>query len=63
MDWIEKFRPNYTGDFIPKSRAFQFTEAISSVFATEINGQEPARIYTSIPDRINEGQPVDFSVE
>ena len=63
MDWIEKFRPDYTGDFIPKSRAFQFTEAISTVFVAEINGQEPARIYTSIPDRLNEGQPVDLKFE
>jgi hypothetical protein len=63
MDWIEKFRPDYTGDFIPKSRAFQFTEAISSVFVAEINGQEPARICTSIPDRLKQGQPVDLNVE
>jgi hypothetical protein len=63
MDWIEKFRPDYTGDFIPKSRAFKFTEAISSVFVDEINGQEPARIYTSTPDRLNEGYPVDLKYE
>ena len=63
INWIEKFRPDYTGDFIPKSRAFQFTEAISTVFVAEINGQEPARIYTSIPDRLNEGQPVDLKFQ
>ena len=63
MNWIEKFRPDYTGDFIPKSRAFQFTEAISTVFVAEINGQEPARIYTSTADRLNEGQPVDLKDE
>jgi hypothetical protein len=63
MDWIEKFRPDYTGDLIPKSRAFMFTEAISTVFVAEINGQEPATIYTSAADRSNEGQPVDLSVD
>ncbi|HIJ71794.1 MAG TPA: hypothetical protein HPP87_10590 [Planctomycetes bacterium] len=63
MGWIEKFRPDYTGDFIPKSRAFKFTEAISTVFVVEINGQEPARIYTSTPDRLKQGQPVDLKVE
>ena len=63
MDWIKKFRPDFTGAGIQKARAFQFTEAIVSVFAAEINGQEPARIYTSTADRINEGQPVDLSDE
>ncbi len=63
MDWIEKFRPDYTGTGIQKARAFQFSEAISTVFVAEINGQEPATIYTSTPDRLNEGQPVDLKVE
>jgi len=63
MDWIKRFRPDFTGKGLQKARAFQFTEAISSVFVAEINGQEPARIYTSTADRLNEGQPVDLSVE
>jgi hypothetical protein len=63
MDWIKKFRPDYPVEGYQKARAFQFTEAISTVFVAEINGQEPARIYTSTADRINEGQPVDLSDE
>ncbi|MBN1126793.1 MAG: hypothetical protein JXA82_17440 [Sedimentisphaerales bacterium] len=63
MDWIKKFRPDYTGAGIQKARAFQFAEAISAVFVAEINGQEPARIYTSPADRLKQGQPVDLSVE
>jgi len=63
MDWIKRFRPDFTGDRLPRARAFQFTEAISTVFVAEINGQEPATIYTSTPDRLKEGQPVYLSDE
>ena len=63
MDWIKKFRPDYPVEGYQKERAFQFTEAIVSVFAAEINGQKPVRIYTSTADRLNEGQPVDSKVE
>jgi hypothetical protein len=63
IDWIMKFRPDYTGDGDQKECAFQFTEAISTVFVAEINGQVPARIYTSTPDRLKQGQPVDLSDE
>ena len=63
MDWIKNLRPDFTGKGLPRARAFQFTEAISTVFVAEINAQEPARIYTSTADRLNEGQPVDLSDE
>jgi len=63
MDWIKNFRPDYTGDGDQKGPAFHLTEAISTVFVAEINGQEPATIYTSTADRLNEGQPVDLSDE
>jgi len=60
VDYIRRFRPNYrAGEGIRKEFAFNTTKAIVSVFAAEVNGQEPARILTVIEDRERHGQRVD----
>lgn len=65
MDWIRKCKPDYgdDDDGDRKKHAFQFAEAISTVFVAEINGGKPARIYTATEDRLNKGQPVDLADE
>ena len=46
VDYIRRFRPNYTArEGHRKEFAFNTTNAIVSVFAAEVNDQEPARIF------------------
>lgn len=60
VDYIRMFGPPYRAiEGIRKEFAFSTTEAIVSVFAAEVNNQEPARIFTVIEDRQRLGQRVD----
>lgn len=60
VDYIRMFGARYTAHAgIRKEFAWHTTEAIVSVFAAEINGQEPARIYTVTEERQEHGQRVD----
>lgn len=60
VDYIRMFGPHYrAGKGIRKEFAFSTTKAIVSVFAAEVNGQEPARIHTVIESRQKYGQRVD----
>jgi hypothetical protein len=60
VDYIRMFGPHYrAGEGIKKEFAFSTTKAIVSVFAAEVNGQEPARVLTVIEDREKHGQRVD----
>ena len=60
VDYIIMFGPHYRASGgTRKEFAFSTTEAIVSVFASEVNGQEPARIHTVIEARQEYGQRVD----
>ena len=60
VDYIRMFGANYTAhEGIRKEFAWHTTEAIVSVFAAEINAQEPARIYTVTESREKHGQRTD----
>ena len=59
VDYI-RMGPHYrAGEGVKKEFAFHTTEAIVSVFAAEVNGQKPARIFTSTEGRERYGQRVD----
>jgi hypothetical protein len=60
VDYIRMFRANYTAhEGIRKEFAWHTTEAIACAFAVEINGQQPARVYTVTEGRQEQGQRVD----
>ena len=60
VDYIRMFRANYTAhEGIRKEFAWHTTEAVACAFAAEINGQEPARVYTGTESRQEHGQRVD----
>lgn len=60
VDYIRMFGPHYrAGEGNRKEFAFSTTEAIVSVFAAEVNGQEPARIFTGTEEREKHGQRID----
>jgi hypothetical protein len=59
--WHATGKVNYVTGFGGNKKEFAFntTNAIVSVFAAEVNGQEPARILTAIESRQKYGQRVD----
>ena len=60
VDYIRMFGRRYTAhEGIRKEFAWHTTAAVASVFAAEINGQQPARVYTVTEDRQAHGQRVD----
>ena len=60
VDYIRMFGTNYTAhEGIRKEFAWHTTAAVACAFASEINGQEPARIYTDTESRQGHGQRVD----
>ncbi len=60
VDYMRMPGPHYrAGEGVKKEFAFHTTEAIVSVFAAEVNGQKPARIFISIGSRERYGQRVD----
>ena len=60
VDYIRMFGKNYTAhEGIRKEFAWHTTAAVACGFASEINGQEPARVYTDTESRQKHGQRVD----
>jgi hypothetical protein len=60
VDYIRMFGANYTAhEGIRKEFAWHTTAAVACAFASEINGQEPARIYTDTESRQEHGQQTD----
>jgi len=60
VDYIRMFRERYTAhEGIRKEFAWHTTEAVACAFEAEVNGHQPASVYTVTEDRQEHGQRVD----